>query len=658
MTKKQIIQQKDTKSKTTTMKKPKSKSSLKRERQKEKILAKEQSILISITQAKEKYLQEEKQLLEKLKKDSKQRMLFQALDKGTIQDKVRALSVLIQENPWHSLDFLNRLSRLIHNKNNKTKLMVNQEIKELFKGPLKEMLDKSKPFVELQTDSEYKDEPAKLYLISTMRHHLRKLLNSVNKNLKENLSFFKTEYIEILAELARVSESKCVECYEPLINKIGDSEARVGVVAAKYVTLGIMYQAQSALLIVQRIHLKIMSSDTDSQLAYLACLANVDYGKVEDKNVLYKALEVFLQTSQKNMEKLTKKVKQNVLEKTSTVIRQVTRGINRLLPHIKNFRQVSEFFQKYMNSFFRMAHIMPERTRIQILIFIFQIVKEDMYSDLAERFMSLLYSTLLNNELMASSLSEQYFDLLFSALTEDYHEVRILAFMKRLFLTGMHCSSRVILTILVFFGRLLKEKPILKNLLTFKEEGDKPVGKILQKISPKWKNVEEGVEVVKTGNLNEDSKPDTEELDIETDPKKEEKIETDVYAPLKRNPKFCGADKTSLWELVFLTEHYHYLVRKFSRMILNNRGQEIEYKGNPMIDFSRGSVINRLMSRQIKQVFLLKCFLILRVLVDKPNQKKEKLEDGRLKKVLMLKISKRRHLRMKISLEFIMSRRS
>ena len=110
--------------------------------------------------------------------------------------------------------------------------------------------------------------------------------------------------------------------------------------------------------------------------------------------------------------------------------------------------------------------------------------------------------------------------------------------------------------------------------------------------------------MVNTGNIIQEEsneKLDT-QLDIETETNKNEKTENDTYNPVKRNPKYCGADKTSLWELVFLTEHYHYLIRKFSRMILNNKANEIDYKGNPMIDFSRGSVINRLMSRQVKQV--------------------------------------------------------
>jgi ribosome biogenesis protein MAK21 len=595
-----------------TSKKPKpqtaSKSSLKRQRKKEKEVQKQESVIAHLQKAKEIYLKKEKEQVQKLKTDSKQKMIWQAISKGTVHDKVRAFSVLIQENPWFCLGFLNQLSRLIHNKNNKTKLLINQEIKELFKGPLKELLEESKPFVELQSQGKYKDAPEKMYIISVMRHHLKKLLNSVNDNLRENLSFFKSEYIEILAELARALDSKCVDCYDILISKVADSESRVGSTAAKYVTLGIMYQAQSALTIVQRMHLKILNTGVDNVLAYLICLANVDYGKVEDKNVLYKALEIFLQTCQKNLEMLEKNKnmhKQDVLEKTSTIVRQVTRGINRLLPHIKNFRTVSEFFQKYMNSFFKMAHIMPNRTKIQILIFIFQIAKGDMYSDLSERFMTLLYSTLRTEELMTCSLSEKYFDLLFSALSEDYHQARLLGFMKRMFTTGIHCSSQVILTILVFFAKLIKEKPILKNLLSFKQNAKNAPKKMLQVKSKKWENVEDGVEVVSTGkktegggqsNMIEEEKPE------EESGKNESNFNSDEYNPLKRNPKYCNGDKTALWELVYLSEHYNYLVRKFARMVLNNKAEEINYKGNPMIDFSRGSIINRLILRNIKHV--------------------------------------------------------
>ena len=613
MTKSNIKTNKIPKTKTIQSNLIKSKSSLKRQRQKEKQKEKEDSVLINLTAAKEKYFEKERALIEKLKADSKQKMLWQALERGTVNDKVKALSVLIQEHPWTSIGFLNQLSRLIHNKNNKTQLMVNQEIKELFKGPLKDILEESKPFVELNKDSEHKDKPEKLYIISVMRHYLQKLLNSVSRSLKENLAFFKKEYIELLAELARASNSKCVQCYEPLINKIGDSESKVGTTCAKYVTLGIMFQPQSALLLVQRIHLKILAAraSAESQMAYLICLANVDYGKVEDKHVLYKALEIFLQTSQRNMEALDKnkkKHRQDVLEKTSSVIRQVTRGINRLLPHIKNFRSVSEFFQKYMNSFFKMAHIMPERTRIQILIFIFQIVKGDMYSDLAERYMTLLYSMLANKELMSSSLSEQFFDLLFSALSEDFHEARILAFVKKMFQTGIHCSSQVILTMVVFFAKLIKEKPVLKNLLSFKIEEKKSTGNILNIKSNEWKKMEDGVEAISTGGLiKEESSNKIEEEITEKEVKVPEELvkkhkDCDSFNPLKRNPKYSGGDKTSLWELTYLTEHYNYIIRKFSRMILNNKVDEIVYKGNPMIDFSRGSVINRLVSRSIKQV--------------------------------------------------------
>ena len=581
-----------------------SKSSKKRRRQKEKETQKQKTLVSALDNAKQKYLVLEQQTLRRLKQDASQKMLWQALEKGTVNDKLRALSVFVQENPWTSLDFMRRLALLARDKNSKTRLLVHRETKELFKGPLREIIEQSRPFVELHSDSTTELTPEKQYVLSVMRQHLKKLLDSVSQNLKENLTFFKLEYIEILAELGRALDTKCVACYRPLVDKVGDSEPRIGTTAAKYVTLGIMFQAQAALGIVQQVHLKLMNSAAGDALPFLVCLANVDYGKVQDKLVLYKALEIFLHASQKSLDSLQslKKTRQDALERSTTIIRQVTRGINRLLPHIKNFRAVGDFFGKYMDGFFKMAHVLPSRARVQVLIFIFQIAKSDMYSDLAARFMTLLYASLESGTLLACSLSEQYFDLLFSALTEDFHEGRVLGFLKRLFCVGVHCSSRVILAVLVFFAKLLKEKPVLKNLLGFKKEKRVASGKILQNKKVKQWGNEEGdeVEVVSTG-TNKIQEETTTKDQIE-EPTEKEITKSEHYDPSKRNPKFCNGDKTALWELLYLSEHYNYLVRKFARMILSGKAEDIDYKGNPMIDFSTGSIINRLVSRSIKKV--------------------------------------------------------
>jgi hypothetical protein len=239
---------------------------------------------------------------------------------------------------------------------------------------------------------------------------------------------------------------------------------------------------------------------------------------------------------------------------------------------------------------------------MQILIFIFQIVKSDFYSSLADRFFNLLYSSLFNDEFISGALAEQFFDLLFSILTEDHNSARILSFVKRIFVTLIHCPANIILSGLLFLARLLKEKPVVNNLLIYTKDSG------LQQIKDNAGDIDQEVyDDIESDK--EEEEEDTNQIEEEEDENKQEENQTDHdptnkdiadFDYFKRNPKFAGGDKTALWELLYLAEHYNYMVRKFARMILKGETKDINYKGNPLVDFSRGSIINRLVVRNIK----------------------------------------------------------
>lgn len=60
--------------------------------------------------------------------------------------------------------------------------------------------------------------------------------------------------------------------------------------------------------------------------------------------------------------------------------------------------------------------------------------------------------------------------------------------------------------------------------------------------------------------------------------------ENGEYTLICRNPIFSNADKTSPWEMTFLRKHYHPSIAVFARSL--QVGQEIEYDGDPLEDFS------------------------------------------------------------------------
>jgi len=71
------------------------------------------------------------------------------------------------------------------------------------------------------------------------------------------------------------------------------------------------------------------------------------------------------------------------------------------------------------------------------------------------------------------------------------------------------------------------------------------------------------------------------------------------YTPGKRDPTFACADKSCLWELNILSQHYHPSVSKWAQFILSNT--PINYKGDPLRDFDFSSFLDRIIYKNPKK---------------------------------------------------------
>jgi len=74
----------------------------------------------------------------------------------------------------------------------------------------------------------------------------------------------------------------------------------------------------------------------------------------------------------------------------------------------------------------------------------------------------------------------------------------------------------------------------------------------------------------------------------------------EAYDPVHRNPLYCGADRTTLWELQKLSSHYHPSVALFAKTVL--QGQYIQYTGDPLQDFTLMRFLDRFVFRNPKQL--------------------------------------------------------
>ncbi|KAL9954462.1 hypothetical protein ACROYT_G042003 [Oculina patagonica] len=75
--------------------------------------------------------------------------------------------------------------------------------------------------------------------------------------------------------------------------------------------------------------------------------------------------------------------------------------------------------------------------------------------------------------------------------------------------------------------------------------------------------------------------------------------QSQTYKPHQRNPLYSGAENSCLWELNRLSRHYHPSVCLFARTLM--KGDDIEYKGDPLQDFTLMRFLDRFVYKNPKK---------------------------------------------------------
>lgn len=218
-------------------------------------------------------------------------------------------------------------------------------------------------------------------------------------------------------------------------------------------------------------------------------------------------------------------------------MKQVLRGLNKILPQIKNSAFLNEFLDANMNSFFKVARISSSSISIQILIFLFTFFQRDFYSKLMERYLTLIYDLIKSPTLFEGKFSEQIFDLLYSILKNDYSNERCISFVHRMFSTIMHCESKVVMAGLLMFVRLSQEKLPIKNIVKVQQANTTQIALEVDNDEDSFKDVSEN-EDKQTKNKQEIAVKGNEEKAEE--PIKQSSLE-------KRNPLYVEMDKSPLF---------------------------------------------------------------------------------------------------------------
>lgn len=216
-------------------------------------------------------------------------------------------------------------------------------------------------------------------------------------------------------------------------------------------------------------------------------------------------------------------------------------------------------WEEQMEPLFRLAHITPFARGLQALLLIYQVETRGLgRAAPSDRFYRALYARLAPLRAVAEcSRQALLLNLLFKAMQRDPHPERIKAFLKRLFQLALHLSPGFACGCLVLLAALLRARPgILAFLQQPEEQPDEP---------------DEGTGL-RGGWAG--------------------------YEPGKREPRFAGAEHTSLWELLALLQHWHPSVQALARSLLE--GRSIEYASDPLADFTLAAFLDKFVNKKPK----------------------------------------------------------
>uniref|UniRef100_A0A673JZB1 CCAAT/enhancer-binding protein zeta n=1 Tax=Sinocyclocheilus rhinocerous TaxID=307959 RepID=A0A673JZB1_9TELE len=529
---------------------------------------------------------------------------------GTLTDRMAAMTVLIQDAPIHSLEHVENLVSLVKKKGSRRQgLMALDTLKELL---LTDLLPKHRklhtfsqhPFEQLEEKASGNRDARDRRLILWYFEHLLKLqvidfVAALDELARDTVQATKMRSLTTVYELLCNQPEQEKVLLVQIVNKLGDPEYKIASKASHLLETVLHKHPNMKTVVCCEIERLMFRPNISSKAQYYAaCFLNQVILSHEEADLAAKLITIYITF-------FNACVKKKDIE--SKMLSALLTGVNRAYPYAKIG---DDDVCKQLDTLFKVVHIVKFNTAVQALMLLFQVM--DSQQIISDRYYVALYRKLLDPGLSSSSRKSMFLNLLYKSLKADIVLRRVKAFVKRLLQVSCEQTPAFACGALFLVSEVMKDKPGLKLLL--QEEG--------VSLHPHNLHIDEEEEMYQ--DLEEDVDDDriAEEKLVDTD--KDEKIQSVkqcqmkptaswvhhqnlegdlnkvTYDPMNRNPLYCGADHTALWELQKLSFHFHPSVALFAKTLL--QGEFILYTGDPLQDFTLIRFLDRFVFRNPKQM--------------------------------------------------------
>ncbi|KAF2019073.1 CBF-domain-containing protein [Aaosphaeria arxii CBS 175.79] len=537
-------------------------------------------------------------------KDSSHKFMSTIMASGTMEDKVSALTLLVQESPLHTMKAFQQLLGLSQKKSRNAALMALSALKDLMgQGVVLPPDRKLKAFARQpallsalqgkaanwKAGDNLPGDIQDIHLIAWayedwLKKQYFEMLRIIEFWCNDEVQYSRSRALTMIWELLKEKPEQEENLLRLLITKLGDKEKKV---ASKASHLLLKLQESHPLMkgvIIDSIESDLLFKPHQSSHAkyYGIITLNLTVLSMKEQEIADKLLKIYfslfvsLLKKEKEREHQEKKLNKDGLvqggggkpgkmakkkalklatqaykvedEMREKLIAGVLTGVNRAFPFAKTD---DANFEVQLNTIFEVTHSSNFNTSIQAMMLIQQISVTKHYS--TDRFYRTLYESLLDPRLITTSKQILYLNLLYRSLKADVSIKRVQAFVKRLLqIIHLH-EPPFICGVLYLINELITTFPTLKFMLSTPEDNASDAGE---------EHDEEGTE--------ESSKT-----------KDTEKGKHTGYDPRKRDPEHSHADLSCLWELLPLQAHYHPSVNVLASKLLNQ--EPIKEKPDPTI---------------------------------------------------------------------------